>query len=380
MTSRERLLTALQGRKPDRVPANLYEVNPYAEGTFYTTEEPWKEIIEFLKKESDSFGWGGVDSGIFCSDPTKMTARYTKKEEGNSVFHHTEIETSKGILSSDSRTDEGVATTWQLKHFIETDEDIEKFLSLEYRPYHGDLVNFKKLEEVMKENDRGVMIISLGDAICSVAGIMDFEFFAMKCFEDKKTILGLIDVFQERLLYFYEFLAKNLKDTVFRICGPEYATPPLLPPSYFHELVALRDRELSGVIRKYSENRNFVCIHSHNKIGKVLDEIVSIGVDVLEPVESLPASTADITFEEVRNKVGDSVCLMGNIQTRYLDYCSPEELDAIIKTTIYEGGKKGAFVLIPTGAPIVSPLPEKTHRNIFQYFESVHKYGQYPLK
>jgi len=71
---------------------------------------------------------------------------------------------------------------------------------------------------------------------------------------------------------------------------------------------------------------------------------------------------------------------MGNIQTRYLDYCSREELDAIIKTAIHQGGKNGAFVLIPTGAPIVSPLQGQTKENIKQYFESAHKYGQYPLK
>ena len=380
MTSRERLLTALQGKMPDRVPANLNEINPHSEGTFYTTEESFRDIIEFLKNEADSFGWGPVDSGIFHSDPKKITARTETKEKGNSTFYRTEIETPKGYLTCDTRVDEGVATTWVLKHFIENDEDIEKFLSMEYYPHQPDLTNFFKLEEIMKENGRGVMLLSLADAVCEVAGTTKFEFFATKSVEDKKTILKLINVFQERLIGQYEYLARNVQDTVFRICGPEYVTPPLMPPSYFHEFVAVPDRKLSNIVHKYSENRNFVCIHSHGKIGKVLDEIVSIGIDVLEPVESLPASTADVTLEEVRKRVGDNVCLMGNIQTRYLDYCSREELDAIIKTAIHQGGKNGAFVLIPTGAPIVSPLQGQTKENIKQYFESAHKYGQYPLK
>lgn len=380
MTSRERLLLALNGKMPDRVPANLYEINPYAEDTFYTAEESLQDTIELLKREADSFGWGPVDCGIFYSDPKKVVARTQTKEEGNSTFYHTEIETPGGVLTCDTRVDEGVATTWTLKHFIENDEDIEKFLSMEYHSHQPDLTNFSKLEEVMKENGRGVMILSLGDAVCEVAGIMKFEFFATKSVEDKKTILKLIDIFQQRMLGQYEYLARNVRDTVFRICGPEYVTPPLMPPSYFHEFVAVPDRELSRVIHKYSENKNFFCIHSHGKIGRVLDEIASIGIDVLEPVESLPASTADVTLAEVRKRIGDNICLMGNIQTRYLDYCSREELDAIIKTAIYEGGEKGGFVLIPTGAPIVYPLPEKTKENIVQYFESAHKYGQYPLK
>ena len=375
MTSRERLLAALNGKVPDRVPANLYEINPWAEGTFYTTEESWQDMIEFLKKEADSFGWGPVDFGIFHSDPKKVVARTHTKHEGNSTFYHTEIETPKGLLTNDSREDAGIATCWTLKHFIENDEDIEKFLSMEYYPHQPDLTNFFKLEEVMKENGRGAMILSLADAVCEVASTMKFEFFTMRSVEDKKIILKLIDIFQERLLYQYEYLAKNVKDTVFRICGPEYVTPPLMPPSYFHEFVTLQDRGLSSIIHKYSENGNFVCIHSHGKIGRVLDEIALIGIDVLEPVESLPASTADVTLREVRNRLGSNICLMGNIQTRYLDYCLREELDTIIKTAIYEGGPERGFVLIPTGAPIVSPLPPKTKENIHQYFESAHKYG-----
>jgi len=380
MTSRERLLIALQGKMPDRVPANLYEINPYAENTFYTTEESWKELVDFLKENADSFGWGPVDCGIFYSNPEKVFCRTETKQDGNSTFYHTEIETPEGYLTCDSREDAGVATRWMIKHLIETDEDIEKFLSLEYHPYQPDLTGFFKLEEIMKKDGRGVMLLSLGDAVGEVAGMMKFEFFVQKCIEDKETILKLIDIFQERLLLLYEYLARNVKDTVFRICGPEYATPPLMPPSYFHELVTVPDRELSGVIHRYRENRNFVCIHSHGKIKNVLDEIASIEIDVLEPVESLPATTADTTLKEVRNRLGSNVCLMGNIQTRYIDWCSREELDAFIKTAIYEGGQNGGFVLIPTGAPIVSPLPKKTAENIYQYFESARKYGQYPLK
>ncbi|OIN98482.1 hypothetical protein COY52_00235 [Candidatus Desantisbacteria bacterium CG_4_10_14_0_8_um_filter_48_22] len=380
MTSRERLLTALRGKMPDRVPANLYEINPWAEGSFYTTESSWKGLVGFLKENSDPFGWGGVNLGSFHSDPAKIKISSKTRQEGNSTFISCVIETPKGPLTTESRTDAGVATSWALKHMIENDEDIEKFLSIEYEPFQPDLAEFYKLEEVMKKDGRGVMLISLGDAVGEAAGMMDFEFFATKSVEDKKTMMELIDTCQQRWLAQYDYMAKNVRDTVFRICGPEYVTPPLMPPSYFHDFVAAPDRELSRAIRKHSGNNNFVCIHSHSKIVRLLDEIASIEIDVLEPVESLPATTADTTLKEVRDKLGSRVCLMGNIQTRYIDWSPKEELDAFIKTAIYEGGAKGGFVLIPTGAPIVSPLPEKTVENIHQYFESARKYGHYPLK
>ena len=67
------------------------------------------------------------------------------------------------------------------------------------------------------------------------------------------------------------------------------------PHIYFPRYVVERDREATKVIH---ETGNLSVIHCHGRLSAVLEMIADTGADAVEPIETLPMSTADVTLAE----------------------------------------------------------------------------------
>ena len=65
-----------------------------------------------------------------------------------------------------------------------------------------------------------------------------FGDWTMRAFTDKVTITKLLEVYFERILDCLRFCLDNKLGPVYRLVGPEYATPPYLPPEFFKEYYA----------------------------------------------------------------------------------------------------------------------------------------------
>ena len=76
-------------------------------------------------------------------------------------------------------------------------------------------------------------------------------------------------------------------DFVFFTAGPEVATPPMLSPSTFAELVTPYERAMVKMIK---DAGHLCSIHCHGRVRRVLDQFLEIGPDALEPLEPPPAA------------------------------------------------------------------------------------------
>ena len=86
----------------------------------------------------------------------------------------------------------------------------------------------------------------------------------------------------------------DYKIFIFRICGPEYATPPFLSPELFRRFVTPYLTEIIAEIRGAGA---FARVHCHGRIARVLDQMVEAGAQGLDPIE--PPPDGDITLGEV---------------------------------------------------------------------------------
>ena len=96
--------------------------------------------------------------------------------------------------------------------------------------------------------------------------------------------------------------------------------------------------------------------------------------NMLEPIE--PPPHGDLTLLELKEKIGNKICLMGYIEFSDLESCSIEEIDKKVKKAIEDGSPGGGYILLPSSSPITSPLPNKTEKNLIQFLKSGRKYGQ----
>jgi len=189
---------------------------------------------------------------------------------------------------------------------------------------------FKEADK--KLGEEGILLVDLVDPLCLVAELFAFSDFLIFTLTEEKTIMKLLDTAYERIYNYTEYLLKKGVITLFRIVGPEYATPPYLFPSYFHKFVTKYDKEIISLIHSYG---GFVRLHCHGKIGKILDEISSMSPDALDPIE--PPPDGDIELGELKRRVGDKITLMGNIEERCFEVYSKDEMDAVVKKTMKEG-------------------------------------------
>jgi uroporphyrinogen-III decarboxylase len=220
--------------------------------------------------------------------------------------------------------------------------------------------------------DHGVIMASLSDPLVIAGGLMSFGDYTVWAMTETDHFVRVLDILHERVMEnLRRMLDVNVVD-VYRICGPEYATPPYMPPALFERFVVPYVREMTDLLH---ERGAYVRLHSHGKIGRVLESILATGADGLDPCEGPP--DGDITLAELKARVGDKLCLFGNLQLKLLETRTPDDVERAVIACMDAAKAGGGYVIMPTAAPINTPLSPQTEANYLRYIEAAHKYGRY---
>lgn len=365
MTSRERLMAALRHEPLDRVPISTHELVGWNPDSWENQEPSYQRLMDFIRAHTDCL--------YLCSAPRRNRLEETTQEtwdEGGSHWTRTYVHTPLGDLRMTSRRDDGVHTNWRVERLLKTDEDIARYLSIPYELEPPDMSGFHAAQERLGE--RGIMLFSVADPLCVVAELFHFQDFLLRAFYQTEQIITLLDAVAPRVYEFLDAVLAQGAGPLIRIVGPEYATPPYLPPYFFRRFVVEYDRPMIERIHEYGR---YARIHCHGRIRHVLDMIVEMGADALDPVEEPPSG--DIPLAEVKARCGDRLCLMGNLQLRDLETGAPEQMAEIVRETISAGKPGGGFVIMPAAAPINAPLSPLTERNYIAFIETALRYGRY---
>lgn len=369
LTSRERLLRTFSGEVVDRAPISLYEFDGFYRGWIGNYPE-YVEILEYAEGRTDKMYFWGPSSKrgvLFYGEIEEGNVETSGYEEAKSTYTRSTIRTPLGELSQTNRQDEGVHTSWNIEYLCKNEEDAEKILSLPYVPWRPAVDSFFEMDKQL--GDSGIILGDIPDALCMTVEIFGFSTFLMIYIDNRELIFKLMKFFQERIYRYLEHLLKNGAVTVYRICGPEYATPPYLPPQEFDNLVTAYDRELVDLLHRHG---GYARLHSHGKVRKVLKSFKEMNIDATDPLE--PPPDGDVELSEVREILDDAV-LIGNIEERLFETGTKDDLeDAVRKAT--EGGRGGGFVLCPTAMPLTTPLEKKIQENIIHYIDCGLKFGK----
>ncbi len=367
MTSRERLLSAYRREVPDTVLVHFHGFNPWADG-WEARDPSFSRLITFARENVDALGlWEPVPKNevAFLSATHRLEVEEKHWDEGDFTFSRKVLHTLKGPLQTITKTARSIYTTWTVEHFLKSAEDIERFLSVDYEPIEWDISTFYDMERRM--GGKGIMFIGFPDPLCTVAELFHFGDFTIQALLERERFKRMLDVMWERVQGRLRACLDAGLGPVYRIYGPEYATPPYLPPSCFEEYVVPYDKKMVEMIH---EKGFFVQLHSHGKVAKVLQLMQEISPDAIDPFEPPPGG--DIELSEVKRRLGTSITIAGNMEFRDLEVCTPAEIDAKVKAIMDAAKPGGAFILQPTAEPITSPLPKRLEEN----YDSVRRIGE----
>ena len=334
-------------------------------------EEPsYRELLDYTRKYADVFyNYDGYCPDLFPDDLDKKNRRF-KNKQGHE-FWEVEIETPKGPLTSQYQVKHAGAT---LKFWVESEEDLEKLLSIPWKLSKRDFSEFFENKKILGQ--RGAISVVLADPICGIEAIKP-ELRAVWSIEKRSLIRNLVDIVFDRQMEHLEYLLKNIgsTETVFYFNGPEYALPPLMSPKDFDEFVMAYDPKL---IERVHDFGGLTIVHSHGKVNNFLEKFRDMGTDGLNVLE--PPPMGDVILSDAKKRIGKEVCLIGNIEYSDLATLSKEEIREKVKTCIRDAGVGGGFILSPSASCYEIPFPQKTSDNFLTMIKAGRKYGVYPLK
>jgi hypothetical protein len=113
-------------------------------------------------------------------------------------------------------------------------------------------------------------------------------------------------------------------------------------------------------------------VHCHGKLKAILDDIVAMGGDGLDPIE--PPLKGDVELAYVRERYGRDLVLFGNLEASDIENLLTEQFAIKVKRALVEGmaGTGRGFVLMPSACPYgreLSPLALANYEKIIEIVE-----------
>ncbi len=367
MTPRERLQASLRGRPVDRPPVSFYELDglgqdPHDSDPFNVFSHPsWKPLLDLTWERTDCIHRRGVPFKNQPPDPVaELTTREVTIDEHGSRHTHLTIRAGDRVLTKHTRRDPDVDTVWTTEPLLKGADDFKAWLALPQPALGGepDVDGFLEAEERL--GDHGIMMIDTGDPICAIAPLFDMGEFTVVALTEPALFRRALDRAARVIHWRTEQIARALPGYLWRICGPEYASPPYLPPALFEEYVVRYDTPMVESIQRHGGHAR---IHSHGRLRGILDHIASTGCSGLDPIE--PPHQGDVTLRYVREKVGQQMTLFGNLEVSDIENLPTDRFREKVATALREGteGPGRGFVLMPSACPYGRILPAQTLRN-----------------
>lgn len=366
MTRRERLMATLRGEAVDRPAVSFYEIDGSQDmenpDPFNIYNHPsWKPLIELARCRSDRIVRRGVS---FKNEPRDLLSELTKTEtrfdEAGSILTTTTIRTGRRILTMRTRRDKDIDTVWTIEHLLKDIDDLKAYLELPESVAGGEPDTSAILNIEKNLGDNGIVMIDTCDPLCGAAPLFEMGQFTVVAMTEPDLFHRLLKRFSRWMLPRTEAITRALPGRLWRICGPEYASPPYLPPKLFHEYVTEYDKPMVTAIQN---NGGFARIHSHGRLREILDHIAATGCMGLDPIE--PHPQGDVELKYVREKYGAQFVLFGNLEASDLENLETNEFAKKIDRAIREGtsGNGRGFVLMPSSCPYGRVLSKRTLAN-----------------
>jgi uroporphyrinogen decarboxylase len=370
MTHRERYLTAIEHKEPDIVPVDCWLdlvhvqriVNKQTrDASYFAGRDPAKVnedmndlMIQNQRLMNEAHRRLGVDS-LFVSDYNIYPHGYRPK--------FTDSDTYVDHFGKVYRIRRDVNVTYWVDGVIKTPEDLDAFEFPDPREFDYTTV------ELTVEEARGEYPVL---AWCHLSEMFSYlarggiDKLVYDIHRNPDFARRLIDEVSRANMGIIDELIKRGVDVI--ALGDDVADThgPLFPPGIFREYFF---PYLEKVIEMAHSKKIHVMKHSDGNLYPILDDLISLGIDGLHPIEPGAMDLAD-----VKKKYGSKIFLRGNVDNMHvLPYGSEEDVRRDVRRCIRAAAKGGGFILAESNSMHANVKTE----NIWTMIDEARKYGVY---
>ena len=371
MTSRERLLAALECKKTDRVPISTYELCGYNSISFENIQPSYAKLMQAIREKTDAVTmWNPTSDEVIAQTAAVPDMTVKEKREGKVTTYTKTLRIGGRELTQVMKVEDDIITVWQVKHWCDSLEDVDAFLSLPYEPVTYDFSDYARISS--ETGEHGIIMLTLADPMCVAAELMSFGDYTVWALTEQEHFQKTLDKIHARNMQNYKRMLDTQAVDLYRIVGPEYCTPPYLPPYLFERYVEPYVKDITDLIHSYGKK---VRIHSHGKVGGVLPSMLRTGADAVDPMEDIP--DGDISLRDAKRLLQGKMCIFGNIELKMLEHATARQVCDYVDYCMDSAKDGYGFVIMPTASPINIPLSEKTRDNYLAFIERAAEKGVY---
>jgi len=362
MTSKQRMLAAIERKVPDRLPVTTHHIMQYFLDTYLngaSRDEFWDffdldPIVWTLTYKPDvSKGdyydpnqgeLGFLEGRRISSDNWRIESEKISDPQYETVRYNffTPAKTLTMVTQSNPHT------TWISEPLVKEKSDIDIIASYVTEP----LCDVDAVNRVAEQwGERGLVRGHIccfdiygqpgcwQDACC----LYGTENMIMAVYDDPQWVHSFLKILQRRKITFIKSL-KGAKYDILELGGGDASTT-VISPKIFNEFVAPYD---SVLIRLAHEAGQRIVYHTCGGMMPILEDIAAMQPDAMETFTP-SAMGGDADLAEAKQRIGDRVCMIGGFdQYHFFKDCTPEQTRAEVRRCFEAAGKDGGYILAPS--------------------------------
>jgi uroporphyrinogen decarboxylase len=206
---------------------------------------------------------------------------------------------------------------------------------------------------------------------CDLRGTEQFLVDMIDDPEFAETLIDRITTLYEGLLRNYLLACGPYIDMI-ELPGDDYAgnTNLILSPRLFQQLILPALKRLVTVAKDVRPDL-VVMFHSDGVITRLIPDLLSIGIDVIHPLEPLPAM--DLTA--IKAEFGKRVSFLGGIDISRAMPGARQDVAEEVQRRIRQLAPGGGYILTPANH-LQADVPAE---NVLELVEAVRRFGRYPI-
>lgn len=362
MNSRERILTTLDNKEPDKVPIDSWLV-----------PEISSKLVSMFNVDLDE---DPVALKVLLGDDLLYTSSLGMDHGFDSIYMLERKISGRENLYMDQWGIKWKRIEHRYGAYSEFAEhplaDLKKYDSYEFPDPENE--DYELYETIINKYGKSHAI--LGAAPCSILEaswyLRGLENLMMDLVINKDFVNDLMDKVMEYHLYISRKLVKMGVDIIWWGDDIGCETGPLISPEAWREFLKPRYSYMAQEVKKINRNIK-IAYHSDGYIEHAIKDFIDIGFDIINPLQP---KVNDV--EMIKRKYGKKLTFWGNVDTRdVLSNGRPEDIISEIKNVIRVLAPGGGFILCSNHA---IQSTKRALDNTITYYWALEKLRDYPIR
>ena len=389
MECRERVLTTLNLEEPDRVPSHTIYIDANnVDNILGKPQISDFDTLEQIKRENPE-NWREEMSNLLESVETSVFSRCVEAaikvgldcmQVGIIPLEFVNVPDDNRDLMKDifgriweAKNNEGnfnpyylYGTMNSIEKWKETKENIQGPMTEKYTKMVKKF--YRRINKKHKEKIFVIVTNDLAGVFESASQGMGMAYYSRMLHKNPRFIKEVHEVIAEFTAECYRSYMEVGAEVFVESGDLAYHTGPMMSPKKFNELLLPAYKIITDAVH---ERGGKIVLHTDGQITSLLDFIIECGFDGLHSLEP----TANVDLALVKKKVGDKLCLLGNIDVAHvLTYGTKQEVYDAVRYAIKTAGPGGGFIVSAANMHPAVKVP-----NLRWMVEATKEFGKYPL-